>query len=67
MEKEDRAKQMEPGAGDAFGRYDAREAMAEYVAGKFKQCGWEITHPPPQAPGSPPAWTPPVDSEDRPG
>jgi hypothetical protein len=57
---------MEPGGGD-FRRYDAREAMAEYVAGKFEQARWEITHATQQPLGSPPPWKLPVDCEDRPG
>lgn len=39
---------------DPLNRYDPREAMANYLAGKFVQAGWQISHEQPKPLGSPP-------------
>lgn len=35
---------------EPLNRFDPRHAMAEYLAGKFKQVGWTVSHPPGKSP-----------------
>jgi len=37
-------------------RPDAMKLIAEHIAGRFEALGWEVSHPAPEHPGSPPAW-----------
>ena len=55
------------GSSSDISRFDPRKAMAEYIAGKFTQANWTVTHPKPPHPSSPPAWKPPVDPREASG
>ena len=58
LEKQDKAARDAPGStADALKPFDARNAVAEYVAEKIEQANWQITHPEPKALGSPPPWS----------
>jgi hypothetical protein len=35
---------------------DPRREVAEYIAARLEELEWEVSHPEPQAPGSPPAY-----------
>jgi hypothetical protein len=42
---------------DPFAEPDARSIISDRIAAEIDRLEWEVTHPSPQHPGSPPAWT----------